>query len=82
MRLSTVEIDEFILDAERTKNERITRRQIREILLAHLTKHHERYELPVSDYILRCFGCLRCVGLVLCVFYCRLTQRHVLKYIW
>ena len=33
----------FILDAERTKNERITRRQIREILLSHLTKHHERW---------------------------------------
>eukprot|EP01032_Pedospumella_encystans_P016977 gene16977-19347_t len=56
MRLSTVEIDEFILDAERTKNERITRRQIREILLSHLTKHHES-NLPRPEYTP--YSCIR-----------------------
>jgi len=42
MRLSTSEIDEFILDAERTKNERITRRQIRELVLGYLVKQHDK----------------------------------------
>lgn len=41
MRLSNSDIDEFILDAQRTKSEFAERRQIKELLLSYLTKHHD-----------------------------------------
>jgi hypothetical protein len=41
LRLSNSEIDEFILDAHRTKAEKEERRQIRELVLAYVTRHHD-----------------------------------------
>lgn len=41
LRLSNSDIDEFILDAQRTKSEFAERRQIKELLLSFLSKRHE-----------------------------------------
>ena len=41
LRLSNTEIDEFILDAQRTKTEAIERRQIKELILTYLNRQHD-----------------------------------------
>jgi hypothetical protein len=41
LRLSNSEIDEFILDAHRTKTEAAERKQIRELILAYISRHHD-----------------------------------------
>jgi hypothetical protein len=41
LRLSNTEIDEFILDAHRAKTEKDERKQIRELVLAYIGRHHD-----------------------------------------
>lgn len=43
LRLSNAEIDEFILDAFRTKAEASERKQIKELILAYISRQHDMY---------------------------------------